>query len=260
MALCTKPLPHSSWRSWRLRTLSSASTSQLLSELHKLTNLERIPPFWLRTPFTYVHLLPEAIVGGYCVRHQQLYNHSSVHLRQQWRCGTRFIQTTWPQLTQGCCWASLPEALRAPWLYVEVYSICPLLLLLTPSLFPQVCRLRRDGGKLPLQNQSTFCIWGNRRGGRLFLWNARPGVRLRVPLSKYQVTQEQNVRGIALSFLLVCVYYSHITYSVSLFQTSLHIIPRQYSLLQTAFAKDCSIPWDLNRIPGVCEKTWVGKK
>lgn len=104
MALCIKPLPHSSWCSWRLRTPSSASTSQLLSELHKLTSLERIPPFWLRTPFTYVHLLPEAIVGGYCVRHQQLYNHSSVHLRQQWRCGTRFIQTTWPQLPQGCCW------------------------------------------------------------------------------------------------------------------------------------------------------------
>lgn len=48
------------------------------------------------------------------------------------------------------------------------------------------------------------------------------------------------------------------TFSIFVFQTGLHIIPRQYSLLQTTFAEDCSVPWDLNRLPGVCEKTWVG--
>lgn len=56
-------------------------------------------------------------------------------------------------------------------------------------------------------------------------------------------------------FIFVCI--PHWLISNIALQTGLHIIPRQYSLLQTTCAKDCSVPWDLNRLPGVCEETRV---
>lgn len=121
----------------------------------------------------------------------------------------------------------------------------------------QVCGQRRDVRVFSIQNKSPFCIWGYWWSRCLLLWYACSGVWIRLPSAKPEVRTLPHyftyLHSISYLFSANILIFSLCSFP----QTSLHLLPGQRALFPASLSKNSSLPWNSNRVLGICQEIRV---